>query len=156
MLGDVPAGLRGDPRQRQAEQREPEQPWLALGIALDRSPAGQANSTSIRKTGGDHHAEGPEQAEHIRDGVQRGSVDLLVTGVHHIGGVLLQQQAVAQVLLDLVEGGNRRGRLVATAQDLQALVGEHAVADAQLVFGDQVLDALTSSSTERVAISPST
>ena len=68
-------------------------------------------------------------------------MDLLVTGVHHIGGVLLQQQAVAQVLLDLVEGGNRRGRLVATAQDLQALVGEHAVADAQLVFGDQVLDA---------------
>ncbi len=109
VLGDIPAGLRRDPWQRQAEQRESKQPGLGLGIALDRGPARQGEQQQHQKAGGNHHAEGPEQAEHVGYGVQRGELDLLLAGIDHIGGVLLQQQPVAQVLLDLIERGDGRG-----------------------------------------------
>ncbi|MNM96149.1 hypothetical protein D3C81_1086160 [compost metagenome] len=76
------------------------------------------------------------------DAVQRRLADLRLAGVDHLGGVLLQQQAVAQILLHRVEGGDGLATLVAGAQFFQQGVGADAVTDAQLVLGDQVLEAL--------------
>ncbi len=140
-FGDVPAGFRGDPRQRQGAQGEAQQPRLVLGVALDRRPEGQGEQQQHQEAGDHHGAEGPEQAADVRDAVAGGLLDLRVAGVDHLGGVLLQQQAVAEVMLDVVEGGDVGFALVAGAQLFEQTVGLHAVADALLVLFEEVLEA---------------
>ena len=85
-----------------------------------------------------------------------GRGDVGVARVGRIVGEVLQQQAVADVLGVLVEGGERRRRFVAVAHFRQIAVGDHAGADARLVFSLQVVEAVTGLSSERVAIRPIT
>jgi hypothetical protein len=70
-----------------------------LEIALERSPERPAKQQQHGHAHAHHQAEGPEHRCHPRNGVARGGINHLRRGMRHIGGVFLQQQAKAQILL---------------------------------------------------------
>ncbi|MNE59961.1 hypothetical protein D3C80_1550820 [compost metagenome] len=103
VLSHKPAGLSRYPWQRQTPQGPLQQPGFALFVFARRGPERADKQAQHQHARENHQAKTPEQAEHIRDGVLRCLPNLFSIGIHHTGGVFLQQQAVTQVLLDRIK-----------------------------------------------------
>ena len=117
-----------------------QQPALPARFARRAVVEGRSEDEQHEKPQTHHYSERPEQWGDSRNGVVYGLLYLRVRRIGDVRGVFFQQQPVAEVLLDLFEGGARLRAGIALSQLSQQAVGDHAVAYSLLMFLFQILD----------------
>ncbi len=133
-FGDDPAELGGEPRQRNRPHRIAQEPAaVVLQQLAARAEPERGDEGREEQEAEEHHD--AEREEHGRDGrnrLLRRGLDLVRRRVGHVLRELLEHQAVAEILLVLIERRLRLGARVARLQLLQRAVRDHAALDVLL------------------------
>ena len=139
-LGQHPAQLDGDPRQRDHQHRQLHEP-AGPEIMPGRAPEGIGEEADEHEPKPRHGPEQEEHHRHVGNGAVRRRVDVRRARHARIGDIALQQQGIAIVGAMQLELFARRDVVAVGLQRLHRVIGQHAALDADARGLDEVVDA---------------